>query len=157
MPALIAPLLVLAWFLSGSMAAAVTVEDLPPHAVYRIAALDIEGVGFFTEREIRNVILSAPPPWWKPWERWLHPVTFNPELFHTALDRIRTRLRESGYYEAQLEYDLLPSEDTIQIEIHIDQGVPAQVRQVTISTIDFSLTSDEEAKLRRLMPIAAEA
>lgn len=149
-------LLVLAMLVANVVprpAAALTVDEFSDDGVYHVTKLDIEGVGFFTARSIRDSMLSAPPPWYKPWQRWTAPVEFNREIFRSDLERIQMRLRESGHYEARIQHELITEKDELHIRILIEEGPAAEVENVQLVAGDFELTPAEEAQLRRLMPL----
>ncbi|HYD49676.1 MAG TPA: BamA/TamA family outer membrane protein [Terriglobales bacterium] len=149
------PLIFLLSLLLPVSAGALTVDELADNDVYTVRSVKVEGVGYLLARSLRGSMLSTPPPWYTPWRRWLDPPRFNPEILRSDLDRIRTRLRESGYYEAQLTHELTLEKDQLDILVLVEQGPASIVREVRLNATDFDLGSDADA-LRRLIPIAAE-
>jgi len=138
-------------------AAALTVDELPAGSVYTVRAVRIEGVSFLTARSLRAAMLTQRPPWYQPWKRWRKKTVFNPQLFRTDLDRVRTALRESGHYEASVTHELELDGEAITIVLHVDEGSVARVSVVNLITTDFTLSPDEEAPLRRELTLQANA
>jgi len=138
-------------------AAALTVDELPAGSVYTVRAVRIEGVSFLTARSLRAAMLTQRPPWYQPWKRWRKKTVFNPQLFRTDLDRVRTALRESGHYEASVTHELELDGEAITIVLHVDEGPVARVSVVNLVTTDFTLSPDEEAPLRRELTLQANA
>jgi outer membrane protein insertion porin family len=141
-------LAVLICVVTGSAASAVTVDDLRAHAVYTVTGIRVEGAEHMSKSAIRDAMLSAPPPWYKPWKRWLERTTFNPDVLRNDLDRVKTLLRESGYYEARVTHELIVRGDALEIVLHVEEGPPTKVEQVDVVTSDFTPAVAEESSMR---------
>src|SRR5207253_11327915 len=102
-------------------------------------------------------ILTQRPPWYHPWKRWRTKTAFNPQIFRTDLERVRTALRESGHYESSVTHDLEPDGEAITIVLHVDEGPAARVASVNLVTSDFTSSADEETALRRELTLRPNA
>ncbi len=143
--------------LIATVAAALTVDELPAGGVYTVRAVRIEGVSFLTARTLRAVMLTQRPPWYQPWKRWRTKTIFNPQIFRTDLERVRTALRESGHYEASVTHDLELDGEAITIVLHVDEGPVTRVAVMNLVTTDFTLTEADEAALRRELTLQPKA
>jgi len=74
-------------------------------------------------------------------------VPFNPQLFLTDLDRVRTALRESGHFVGTVGYDLEIDKDELTIVIQVEEGPAAKVESVDVVTSDFTPTDAERRAL----------
>ncbi len=142
--------------LIATAAAALTVDELPA-GVFTVRTVRIEGVSILTARALRAAMLTQRPPWYRPWKRWRTKTAFNPQIFRTDLDRVRTALRESGHYEASVTHDLELDGEAITIVLHVDEGSVARVSAVKLVTTDFALTEADEAALRRELTLQPNA
>ncbi len=137
-------------------ARAVTVDDLPPGGSYRVQAIRIEGAGDLSAGTLRDAMLTKVPPWYQPWKRWRTRVPFNPEVFLTDLERLRTVLREAGYFTATVDYDLEVDDDRVTIVITVAEGPATRVRAVDVVTSDFTPTDAERRALRDTLRLHAD-
>lgn len=146
--------------LLGSLAVqklgAVTVDELPKDAEYTIEAIHVEGTERVSGGAVRDAMLTELPPWYKFWERLFKEVEFNPSLFRSDLDRVRAFLRESGYYEARVDHDLVVENGAVEITIRIQEGPPAEVSEVELTATDFTLSEELESELRTLIPLESD-
>jgi outer membrane protein insertion porin family/translocation and assembly module TamA len=138
-------------------AAAVTVDELPAGAVFTVGAIRVEGANDVSARTLRDGMLTKLPPWYRPWKRWRTVVVFNPQIFRTDLERVRTVLRESGHYEAVVTHDLEIDGDELTIVLYVDEGAAARVAAVQLVTTDFTLADADERALRREIPLGVDA
>ncbi|MEB2284441.1 MAG: hypothetical protein B6D46_02855 [Polyangiaceae bacterium UTPRO1] len=143
--------------LCRSSAAAVMLDDLPPGAAYVVAAVRIEGAAGVSAAKLRSVMQTRVPPWYAPWKRWLEPPIFEPHLLRGDLERLRAWLRESGRYEATVDYDLLPDGDRVTVVIVVREGAVVAVGSVIVEPVDFAPTAAERAALRAEVPLALGA
>ncbi len=134
---------------------AVTVDELPPDRVHRLARIRIDGADRVSARAIRGVMQTRLPPWYTPWKRWLDPPVFNPSLLRTDLQRIATLLRESGHYAAIVTHDLAVEGAALTVGITIDEGPVVTVNAVALEILDFEPTAAETAALRAEIPLVA--
>lgn len=135
-------------------AGAITIDELPPGGVYTIRRIDIEGTHAISRGAVRGVMLTALPPWYAPWRRWLERPVFNPNLFRADLDRIAALLRESGYYQATVSHDLKIEGDHVTIVITIDDGPVVKVASVDLDVVDFAPTPAEHADMQAQIVLA---
>ena len=138
---------------TGGSAGALSIEELPPAAEYALTAVRIEGAHGVSARSVRGVMLSRVHPWYTPWRRWLDPVAFNAAILRTDLERVDTLLRESGYYTAQVTYELVPDDTGLAIVLHIEEGPPTRVADVAVTVTDVDLTAEDDAALRGLLAL----
>jgi len=133
------------------LAAALMLDDLPPGAVYTVRAIRIEENATVSDRTIRKTMLTHVRPLWAPWRR---KEVFNPSLFRTDLERIRTLLRESGHFQSEVTYELEPEEDALAITLHVDEGPAAKIEAVELRATDFTIDRDEDTALRAQLQFA---
>lgn len=135
--------------LVGSRAAgnAATIDDLTPGGSYRVRVVRIEGTKDLAASTLRDAMLTKVPPWYQPWKRWRARVFFNPQLFLSDLERVRTALRESGHFVGTVGYDLEVDGDNLTIVIEVDEGPAVKVEAVDLVTTDFAPTDAERRAL----------
>jgi outer membrane protein insertion porin family/translocation and assembly module TamA len=124
-----------------------TVDDLTPGGTYRVRAIRFEGTKELSASTLRDAMLTKVPPWYQPWKRWRQRVPFNPQLFLSDLDRVRTALRESGHFVGTVGYDLEIDKDELTIVIQVEEGPAAKVESVDVVTTDFTPTDAEHRAL----------
>lgn len=122
-----APVLVL---LLWTSAAGLTVDELPPGAVYTLSRIRIEGTETVSKSALRSVMQTRLPPWYQPWKRWLDPPVFNAGLLRSDLERIASWLRESGRYEAEVGCDLVVDGDRVTVVLSVHEGPVVVVKRV---------------------------
>jgi outer membrane protein assembly complex protein YaeT len=142
---------VLIALIGAAGAGAVTLDEVAPGSVYSVGAIRVQGNAAVSGRAIRGAMLTSAPLWYKPWQR---KPSFNPRLFRADLERVAMLLRESGYYQAEVGYDLEVRGDSVTIVIRVDEGPAVRVAEVTIITADFRPTPDEEAAERALLTLS---
>jgi outer membrane protein assembly complex protein YaeT len=133
---------------SAAAAWAAKLEELPFDAAYEVRAIRIEGLKALSKGTVRGVMLTSARVWYKPWTRWTQEHPFNPDLFRTDLERIRMLLRESGFYLAQVDHDLVIDDDEISIVLHVEEGPRVTVEEATITVTDLDLAPEELEALR---------
>jgi outer membrane protein assembly complex protein YaeT len=134
----------------ASAAGAITVDELPRDAVYKIRAVRIEGNHAVGDRAIRAVMLTKAPPWYKPWKR---KETLNPALLRTDFARVETLLRESGHYLARVTHELEIDGELVTIVLHVDEGPAVAVGEVVIEELDFKPDTLETAARTNQLPL----
>ena len=133
-------------------AGATTVDDLPAGDVYTVGAIRIEGNVGVSARTIRAAMFTKVPPWYKLWQA---KHAFNPTFFRTDLERVRTLLRERGYYQAELAHDLEIDGAELTIVLRVEEGPAALVGAVVIEAVDVQLTEADERALRAEITFAS--
>ncbi|MBI3767334.1 MAG: BamA/TamA family outer membrane protein [Deltaproteobacteria bacterium] len=137
--------------------AAVTVDELPAGAVYTVRAIRVEGARAVAASTLRDAMLTKLPPWYHLWARWRSRVVFNPQIFRSDLERVRTVLRESGHYEAAVTHDLEIDGDAMTIVLRVDEGRAVRLDAVRLVTTDFTPSAEEERALRGEVTLPPDA
>ena len=132
-----------------------TVAELPKGDAYTVAGIDVDTTGDVSASEVRKVMLTKLPPWWKPWQRLRKKTAFNPDVFATDLDRIRALLRRSGRYAASVDHELLLAGNAVTVRVEVEAGPPIEVGVVTLDAGDVVLPDDERTRLRALVPLVS--
>lgn len=133
---------------SAAAAWAAKLDDLPLDVTYEVRAIRIEGLKTLSKGTVRGAMLTSARVWYKPWTRWTQEHPFNPDLFRTDLERIRMLLRESGFYLAQLDHDLLIHDGELSIVLRVEEGPRATVEETTVTVTDVETTGVELQRLR---------
>ncbi len=114
-----------------SNAQGVPLEDLDPARTWRVLAIEIVGNRIFSDRELRQEMLTEVRPWYRPWGE--HPV-FDPVTFREDLRRVARFYEARGYYETEADYDLEVDHERglITARIQVTEGAPVMVTEVTL-------------------------
>jgi outer membrane protein assembly complex protein YaeT len=143
------------WLLLGpGRAGAVTVDELPAGERYRVARVRIEGARAVGASAVRDAMVMRRPAWYLVWQRLRARVEFSETLFRGDLERVGRVLRQAGYYEADIEHDLIVDGAALTIVLRIDEGPPVLVGEVALVGDDVALTDVEEGTLRALLALA---
>jgi outer membrane protein assembly factor BamA len=94
------------------------------------------------------------PAWYLVWQRLRARVEFSEALFRGDLERVGRVLRQAGYYEAEVEHDLIVDGTSLTIVLRIDEGPPVLVGEVALVGEDVTLSDAEGATLRGLLSMA---
>src|SRR5262249_38060749 len=114
--------------------------DLDPEGHWTLASLTITGTDELSAREVKDVLLTKPRPWWAVWRP-------DPELdvltLRQDVERIGALYRRSGFYEAKVDGQAAAAPDghTVDVTIAITEGEP-----VTVSAVNVTIDGDQLAR-----------
>lgn len=114
--------------------------------------LTFVGNTHFSGDELRAGLVTKTRPWYAPWQ----PLPrFDPVAFASDIERIKRFYQARGYYAAQVSYDLQVDETTrhVTATIHITEGEPVKVTQLTLTVTDQPALEADLAALRPHLPL----
>lgn len=123
-------LLILMLFVSGT--------TLFAQEKYIIRSIDFAGNKFFSNSELRAIMLTreSPAAFYRFVYRTIHvgnpPVYFDPVVFKGDVERLRQFYFDNGFYSAKVDTQLRvnPSDETVDIRINIREGHWAKVDSI---------------------------
>jgi outer membrane protein assembly complex protein YaeT len=123
-----------------AMAAPLPEEADPP----RVDELRFSGVEAVTEKELRERLETAEPPFWGLLF-WREDPLFEDAALEEDLVRIAEIYREHGYFEASAssELELDESGKRVAVEIHVVEGEPVRLEQIDVTLADPSLLAPD--------------
>lgn len=142
------PAVFIFWFLCSYPALAVPLQELDPGVEWRLKELTIFGNDHFTSGQLVEILSTQERPWYAPWRS--RPV-FEPGAFSADLDRLRRFYQSKGYYEAEVNHDLIVDreENLVTAVIRISEGEPVRVAEMVVKVID---SPELEHEVRLLLP-----
>jgi outer membrane protein assembly complex protein YaeT len=142
------PAVFIFWFLGSHPVLAVPLQELDPGVEWRLKELTIPGNDHFTSGELAEILTTQERPWYAPWRS--RPV-FEPGAFSADLDRLRRFYQSKGYYEAEVNHDLIVEREAnlVTAIIRISEGEPVRVAEMLVKVIDLP---ELEPELRLLLP-----
>lgn len=143
---------------------AVSLADFDIRGPWRLRDLSIDGLGWFDAWTLSSSLQTQPRPWWSFWS---DDPAFVPAYLYGDLDTIRAKMQADGYYEAEVEEQILivkrpgkppsPHEDgtpgEVDVEIHVDPGLPVVVCSLYFDLESISLPEDAAEELQQKFPL----
>lgn len=128
------------------MVPALTVDELPPDADYRVGDVDVSSDALPGD-EVRAILRTETRPWYTP---WADRPAFDPLAFRTDLDRVVRFAESRGYFEAWVAHELTVHPDGIvDIEVTLETGEPIRVGGLEIVAED-----PDAARVLRAMDVS---
>jgi outer membrane protein assembly factor BamA len=114
---------------------ALPVEELDPNREWRTKDLVISGNKQIGASEVEDALSTKTRSWYAPWRS--RPV-FDPAVFASDLDRIVKFYQDKGYYETKVTHDLDvdTTEGLVTATIHVSEGEPIRVGQISVEIVD---------------------
>lgn len=143
---------------------AVSLADFDLRGRWQLQGLSVEGLGWFEAWRLESSLQTRPRPWWSFWS---DRPAFVPAYLYGDLDTIRARMQADGYYEAEVEEQILivkrpgdpPPPDRegtpgeVDVVIQIDRGLPVVVCSLYFDLESVALPEDAARELRRKFPL----
>lgn len=143
---------------------AVSLADFDIRGPWRLTDVSIEGLGWFDAWTISSSLQTQTRPWWSFWS---DDPAFVPAYLYGDLDTIRSRMQAEGYYEAEIEEQILivkwpgkppaPHEDgtpgEVEVRIQVEPGLPVVVCSLYIDLETISLPTASAAEIDHEFPL----
>ena len=126
----------LAWFISPAYAQ--RTDSLVVHK------LEIKGNRALGGRGLKLLMYTRKTPWYD-FLPGVGPQYFNRRVFELDLERIRSRYRELGYFDAQVDTTIERGTGTIRIGIRIQENDAVRVQRRLIADVPDALKPDTSA------------
>src|SRR5919106_2709610 len=110
-----------------------TVEPVPTLPLPEVKSITFTGNTQFSSGTLLGAMASKPRPWLQFWK---HGEPYNPPTLQEDLLRIRKYYFDHGFLETTAHVEQLQEnaeENTVTIEIAIDEGAPTQVAEVRLT------------------------
>src|SRR5882724_3743461 len=109
------------------------VETAPTVVLPEVRKITFTGNTQFSSRTLTGEMVSKPRPWLQYWK---HGAPYNPPTLQEDVRRIRKYYFDRGFLETTAHVEQLQEnaeENTVTIEIAIDEGAPTQVAEVRLT------------------------
>jgi len=128
------------------------VEELDPNREWRTKDLIISGNKEIGSSEMEDILSTKTRLWYAPWRAR---SVFDPAVFVSDLERIVKFYQDMGYYETKVTHDLAVDarEGLVTATIHVTEGEPIRVAQISIDIVDAPELKPEVDALLRKVPL----
>jgi len=149
---------------TASVRRSVSLDDFDMRGPWRLADVSIEGLGWLESWTTGSSLQTQARPWWSFWSD--DPV-FVPAYLYGDLDTIRARVQADGYYEAEVQEQIVilkkpgkrPSETEegvpgeVEVRIEVDLGPPVVVCSLYIDLETITLPDEAAEEIGHKFPL----
>ncbi|MEW5802722.1 MAG: outer membrane protein assembly factor BamA [bacterium] len=116
----------------------------------QVRKIRLEGREKVSKGKIRQKMADLwPPPFWKFWQEG---AIYTPDKLETCLYLVEQLYRQEGYYKTRIRPEVVESDNTVTITLHIDEGPAVTIEDITFAIRDAG-ADDWAQRFSRIIPL----
>lgn len=119
----------------GSVALALTTEDLDPGKQWKVGTISFSGNNVLSGDDLKSVLHTRERPFYQFWKKR---PEFDPGVFDQDLHRLTLFYQTSGYYNAEIACDLETRGELVNAKITVKENKPVHVEEIHVSIDGYS-------------------